>query len=146
MLKARYGQIYLCTGCFALMNIGSDFRLSRNRLLTTPAYRLNGKMTYALEGSIFIAGAAIQWLRDGLEFFPEAAVSEAMAMSVVDNNEYILCLLLLGWVRLTGDRMYVRNYGLVPGNDKSAYRTCSTGGARVPDAGFNGSNGGRRRV
>lgn len=82
MVKSTYG-----TGCFALMNIGSDFRLSRNRLLTTPAYRLDGKMTYALEGSIFIAGAAIQWLRDRLEFFPDAVLSEAMAMSVIDNNE-----------------------------------------------------------
>lgn len=64
MVKSTYG-----TGCFALMNIGSDFRVSQNRLLTTPAYRLDGKMVYALEGSIFIAGAAIQWLQDGLEFF-----------------------------------------------------------------------------
>lgn len=82
MVKSTYG-----TGCFALMNIGPDFRLSRNRLLTTPAYRLDGVMTYALEGSIFIAGAAIQWLRDGLGFFPDAAVSEAMALSVPDSNE-----------------------------------------------------------
>ena len=82
MVKSTYG-----TGCFALMNIGPDFRLSQHRLLTTPAYRLNGKMVYAVEGSIFVAGAAIQWLRDGLEFFQDAAASEALARSVPDSNE-----------------------------------------------------------
>ena len=82
MVKSTYG-----TGCFTLMNIGSDFKSSQHRLLTTPAYCLNGKMTYAIEGSIFIAGAAIQWLRDGLEFFRDAAASEALANSVSDSNE-----------------------------------------------------------
>lgn len=82
MVKSTYG-----TGCFALMNIGPDFRLSQHRLLTTPAYRLNGKVVYAIEGSIFIAGAAIQWLRDELEFFRDAAASEALARSVPDSNE-----------------------------------------------------------
>lgn len=81
MVKATYG-----TGCFALMNIGPGFRLSRNRLLTTAAYRLDGVMTYAMEGAIFIAGAAIQWLRDGLELFSDAAQSEVLALSVQDNN------------------------------------------------------------
>ncbi len=82
MVKSTYG-----TGCFALMNIGRDFKPSHHRLLTTPAYRLNGKMTYAIEGSIFAAGAAIQWLRDGLEFFQDTASSEALALSVSDSNE-----------------------------------------------------------
>jgi len=82
MVKSTYG-----TGCFALMNIGADFKLSQYRLLTTPAYRLNGKTTYAIEGSIFIAGAAIQWLRDGLELFRDAAASEVLARSVPDSNE-----------------------------------------------------------
>ncbi len=81
MVKSTYG-----TGCFALMNIGTEFKESKNRLLTTPAYRLNGKTTYAIEGSIFIAGAAIQWLRDGLKLFPKASDSEAMATSVPDNG------------------------------------------------------------
>ncbi|MCB1556517.1 MAG: glycerol kinase GlpK [Alphaproteobacteria bacterium] len=81
MVKATYG-----TGCFALMNIGSNFRESQNRLLTTPAYRLDGRTTYALEGSIFVAGAAIQWLRDNLRLFSDAAESEALATSVSDNN------------------------------------------------------------
>lgn len=82
MVKSTYG-----TGCFALMNIGQDFKLSHNALLTTPAYKLDGLMTYALEGSIFIAGAVVQWLRDSLDFFPDVAMSEAMAFSVPDNNE-----------------------------------------------------------
>ena len=65
MLKATYG-----TGCFAVLNTGSEPVMSRNRLLTTIAYQLDGKPTYALEGSIFIAGAVVQWLRDGLEDHP----------------------------------------------------------------------------
>ena len=81
MVKSTYG-----TGCFALMNAGTTFRESQNRLLTTPAYRFDGKVTYAVEGSIFVAGAAIQWLRDGLGLFKKASESEAMALSVPDNN------------------------------------------------------------
>ncbi len=81
MVKSTYG-----TGCFALMNIGETFRESQNRLLTTPAYRFNGKATYAIEGSIFVAGAAVQWLRDGLKLFANAAESETLATSVPDNN------------------------------------------------------------
>ncbi|HEY0901249.1 MAG TPA: glycerol kinase, partial [Micavibrio sp.] len=81
MVKSTYG-----TGCFALMNIGDQFRVSQNRLLTTQAYRLNGKSTYASEGSIFVAGAAVQWLRDGLHLFPRASDSEKLATSVPDTN------------------------------------------------------------
>ena len=82
MVKSTYG-----TGCFALMNIGDEFRESKNRLLTTIAYRLDGKVTYALEGSIFVAGAAIQWLRDSLELFDDAKETQNMAQSVEDNND-----------------------------------------------------------
>ncbi|NCT40499.1 MAG: glycerol kinase GlpK [Alphaproteobacteria bacterium] len=82
MVKSTYG-----TGCFALMNIGDDFKVSQHRLLTTVAYRFDGKVSYALEGSIFIAGAAIQWLRDGVGLFDDAANSEDLARSVDDNNE-----------------------------------------------------------
>lgn len=82
MVKSTYG-----TGCFALMNIGDEFRESKNRLLTTIAYRLNGKVTYALEGSIFVAGAAVQWLRDNLELFNDAKETQNMAQSVEDNND-----------------------------------------------------------
>lgn len=82
MIKSTYG-----TGCFALMNIGGVFKPSQNRLLTTVAYRVDGKITYAVEGSIFVAGAAVQWLRDGLKLFDDAAESEALAASVPDTNE-----------------------------------------------------------
>ncbi len=81
MVKSTYG-----TGCFVLMHIGDTFKVSENRLLTTVAYRLNGKISYALEGSIFVAGAAIQWLRDGLGIITAAAETEALARSVPDNN------------------------------------------------------------
>lgn len=81
MVKSTYG-----TGCFALMNIGTSFRESQNRLLTTPAYRLNGEMVYAIEGSIFVSGAAVQWLRDGLRLFRSASESEGIARSVKDTN------------------------------------------------------------
>jgi glycerol kinase len=81
MVKATYG-----TGCFVLMNAGPEFYESKNRLLTTPAYSFDGEITYAIEGSIFVAGAAIQWLRDGLGLFKNAAESEALATSVPDNN------------------------------------------------------------
>lgn len=74
MMKSTYG-----TGCFALLNTGGDFVASRNRLLTTIAYRLNGETTYALEGSIFVAGAAVQWLRDGLGLIGQAPESGPLA-------------------------------------------------------------------
>jgi len=81
MVKSTYG-----TGCFALMNIGNEFRVSQNKMLTTVAYRINGKIAYAIEGSIFVAGAAIQWLRDGLGIIKSAAETEEMAQSVEDTG------------------------------------------------------------
>ncbi|MEN8721152.1 MAG: glycerol kinase GlpK [Oceanococcaceae bacterium] len=77
MIKSTYG-----TGCFVVLNTGAEFVRSRNRLLTTVAYRLNGEVCYALEGSIFIAGAAVQWLRDSLKLIGHAADTEALARSV----------------------------------------------------------------
>lgn len=74
MLKSTYG-----TGCFALLNTGETAVRSANRLLTTTAYRLAGRPTFALEGSIFIAGAAVQWLRDGLKLVEQAGDTEAIA-------------------------------------------------------------------
>ena len=74
MVKATYG-----TGCFALLNTGDLPVQSTNKLLTTIAYRLNGQTTYALEGSIFIAGAAVQWLRDGAGIIDHAAQTEELA-------------------------------------------------------------------
>lgn len=81
MIKSTYG-----TGCFALMNIGGAFKQSQNRLLTTPAYRLNGQTTYAIEGSIFMAGAIVQWLRDGLSIIDHASETEALANSLESNE------------------------------------------------------------
>ena len=76
MLKSTYG-----TGCFALLNTGPDMVRSKNRLLTTIAYRLDGKTTYALEGSIFIAGAAVQWIRDRLHLVKQASETGPLAAS-----------------------------------------------------------------
>lgn len=80
--KNTYG-----TGCFMLMNTGVDLQLSENGLLTTIAYGLDGQVNYALEGSIFIAGAAIQWLRDGLKLIKSASETEAMAEAVKDSHD-----------------------------------------------------------
>lgn len=81
MAKNTYG-----TGCFMLMNTGDSATKSNHGLVTTIAWGLDGKVTYALEGSVFVAGSAIQWLRDGLELFPKASDSEALATSVIDNG------------------------------------------------------------
>ena len=85
MMKSTYG-----TGCFALLNTGADMAPSKNRLLTTIAYRLGGKTTYALEGSIFIAGAAVQWLRDGLGIIKSARQSGALAETADPNQDVYL--------------------------------------------------------
>src|SRR3546814_11361280 len=74
MMKSTYG-----TGCFALFNTGSELVHSQHRLLSTIPYRLGGQTTYALEGSIFVPGAAVQWLRDGLGIITSAADTEALA-------------------------------------------------------------------
>lgn len=74
MMKSTYG-----TGCFALLNTGTDMVPSKNRLLSTIAYRLDGQTTYALEGSIFIAGAVVQWLRDGLKIIRAAPETQGLA-------------------------------------------------------------------
>ncbi len=86
MMKSTYG-----TGCFALLNTGADMVRSKNRLLTTIAYRLDGKTTYALEGSIFIAGAAVQWLRDGLKVIRFASDTGELAASAdVSQDIYLV--------------------------------------------------------
>ncbi|VDG17862.1 glycerol kinase GlpK [Lactiplantibacillus mudanjiangensis] len=82
MVKNTYG-----TGAFIVMNIGEKPQLSDNNLLTTIAYGLDGKVTYALEGSIFVAGSAIQWLRDGMRLVETAPESEEMARSSHNHNE-----------------------------------------------------------
>jgi len=84
-LKSTYG-----TGAFVLLNTGSRKIYSKNRLLTTICYRLNGKTTYALEGSIFIAGAGVQWLRDRMKFIKKAPETEKIVKSLKDNKDVYL--------------------------------------------------------
>ncbi len=85
MMKSTYG-----TGCFALLNTGTAMVPSTNRMLTTVAYRLKGKPTYALEGSIFIAGAVVQWLRDGLKTIGAAPETQALAEAADAEQGVIL--------------------------------------------------------
>lgn len=80
-IKSTYG-----TGCFVMLNTGEQAFASKNKLLTTVAYTIKGKTHYALEGSIFIAGAAVQWLRDGLGLIKSASETEALAKSVEDEH------------------------------------------------------------
>ena len=91
MLKATFG-----TGCFALLNTGDALVKSENRLLTTIAYQLDGKPTYALEGSIFIAGAAVQWLRDGLKIIDHASQSGELAATADDEQDVYLVPAFVG--------------------------------------------------
>ncbi|MDH5722055.1 MAG: glycerol kinase GlpK [Alphaproteobacteria bacterium] len=91
MTKSTYG-----TGCFALTNIGDAFKASQNRLLTTIAYRIDGKITYAIEGAIFNAGTAIQFLRDNLGLFSHVNETEDMAKSVKGNGEVYFVPALTG--------------------------------------------------
>jgi glycerol kinase len=81
MVKSTYG-----TGCFVLLNTGHTPVLSKNRMLTTPAYRIKGRTTYAMEGSIFVAGASIKWLRDGLRIVSHAGETAALAAKVPDSH------------------------------------------------------------
>ncbi len=92
MLKSTYG-----TGCFALLNTGNTPVVSKNRLLTTIAYQLNGEPTYALEGSIFVAGAAVQWLRDGLQIIKDAAETQALAEKADPRQNVILVPAFVGF-------------------------------------------------
>ena len=86
MVKSTYG-----TGCFALLNTGTAAIASQNRMLTTVAYRLDGVTHYALEGSIFIAGAAVQWLRDGIGLIANSHETEALAESASqDSKVYVV--------------------------------------------------------
>ncbi|MES0812005.1 glycerol kinase GlpK [Roseibium sp. SCPC15] len=91
MVKSTYG-----TGCFALMNTGDTPVRSNNRMLTTIAYRLNGKTTYALEGSIFVAGAAVQWLRDGLGLIENAGETQPLAEQADPNQDVYIVPAFVG--------------------------------------------------
>ncbi len=90
-VKSTYG-----TGCFALMNTGDKPVTSKNRLLSTIAWRINGETTYALEGSIFVAGAAVQFLRDNLGFFSDACATQSLAESVDDSDGVVFVPALTG--------------------------------------------------
>jgi glycerol kinase len=91
MMKSTYG-----TGCFAILNTGRTAVASRNRLLSTVAYRLGGETVYGLEGAIFIAGAAVQWLRDGLHVVPSAAATGTMAAAADPSQEVVLVPAFVG--------------------------------------------------
>jgi glycerol kinase len=91
MVKSTYG-----TGCFVLLNTGLEAVSSQNRLLTTVAYQLNGKRTYALEGAIFVAGAAVQWLRDALKLIDTAAQVNALAAAADAAEEVYLVPAFVG--------------------------------------------------
>ncbi len=91
MMKSTYG-----TGCFALLNTGTDLVRSRNRLLTTIAYRLDGKTTYALEGAIFMAGASVQWMRDMLNLFERASDTGPLAAKADPTQDVFLVPAFVG--------------------------------------------------
>ena len=140
MAKNTYG-----TGCFMLMNTGQSPVLSKSGLLTTLAWGLNGKVTYALEGSVFIAGAAIQWLRDGLKIIDESPDSEYYAMKVPSTEGVYVVPAFAGLGAPYWD-MYARGaiYGLTRGTTKAhliratleslAYQTKDVLGAMEKDS------------
>ena len=90
-LKSTYG-----TGCFVIINTGAEAVASKNKLLTTIGYRLNGETTYALEGSIFVSGAIVQWLRDGMNMIGSAGETEAIAAAQPGNNGVYMVPALTG--------------------------------------------------
>jgi glycerol kinase len=91
MVKSTFG-----TGCFLLLNTGETPVASKNRMLTTPAYRIAGRTTYAMEGSIFVAGAAVKWLRDGLGILRDVAETAALAAKVPDSHGVYLVPAFVG--------------------------------------------------
>ncbi len=112
--KNTYG-----TGCFMLMNTGETPQLSENGLLSTIAFGLEGKVYYALEGSIFVAGAAVQWLRDGLEIIKDAAETEQMAKEVQNSDDVVVVPAFAGLGAPYWD-MYARGaiFGLTRDTDR----------------------------
>jgi glycerol kinase len=141
MAKNTYG-----TGCFLLMNTGEKFVKSKHGLITTIAWSLQGKVEYALEGSVFIAGAAIQWLRDGLKWIDSAPESEYYARSVDDSGGVVVVPAFAGLGAPYWD-MYARGaiFGLTRGTTKAhiiratleslAYQTRDVLNAMEKDAG-----------
>jgi glycerol kinase len=121
MMKSTYG-----TGCFALLNTGEQSVVSRNRLLTTIAYQLGGKRTYALEGAIFVAGAAVQWLRDGLGVIASAAETGPLADAADPHQDVYLVPAFVGlggdWTAAPGARTVLRVDGGMVASDWTMQR------------------------
>ena len=90
-VKSTYG-----TGCFMIVNTGEHILTSENKLLSTIGYRINGEITYALEGSIFVAGSAVQWLRDGLNFFKDSSETESLAKDASTDSNVLVVPALTG--------------------------------------------------
>lgn len=143
MVKSTYG-----TGCFALMNTGSKAVQSKNRLLTTVAWRLNGKTTYAIEGSIFVAGAAVQFLRDSLKLIPAAQDSEKLANSVPNSDGVVFVPALTGlgapyWDPHARGAIFGLTRGTTPAHivratlEAQAYQTRDLMEAMAKDSGLN---------
>ena len=142
MAKNTYG-----TGCFMLMNTGSELYTSKNGLLTTIAWGIEGKVEYALEGSIFVAGSAVQWLRDGLKVIESAPDSEYYARKVKDSEGVYVVPAFVGLGAPYWD-MKARGaiFGLTRGTSKShiiratldsmAYQTKDVLGAMQADSGI----------
>jgi glycerol kinase len=137
MIKSTYG-----TGCFVVLNTGEQAVTSKNRLLTTLAYRLGGKPTYAIEGSIFVAGAAVQWLRDGLKLIAAAGDSQALAASIEHNHGVYLVPAFTGLgapvLGPGGARGAVR---ADPGYRDRGDRALGAGGGLLPDPRPDGGDG-----
>ena len=114
MAKNTYG-----TGCFLLMNTGSEPKVSDNGLVTTIAWGYKGEITYALEGSVFVAGSAIQWLRDELKFFAASPESEKLALSAKDDSIYVVPAFVGLGAPYWDDRARGAIFGLTRGSDRA---------------------------
>jgi glycerol kinase len=146
MAKNTYG-----TGCFMLMNTGDQAVASQNGLLTTIAWGINNQVTYAIEGSVFIAGAAIQWLRDGLKMIDDAKDSEYYARKVADTNGVYVVPAFVGlgapyWNMAARGSIFGLTRGTTKGHiiratlDSLAYQTLDVLAAMTADSGINLQN------
>ena len=134
--KNTYG-----TGSFLLMNTGEELQRSRHQLLTTIAWRLDGRTEYALEGAIFVTGAAVQWLRDGLGVINEAAEVEALAASVPDSGGVVFVPALAGLGSPYWDpRARGHDPWGQPGDDRGPSGAGDAGSDRVSDGGRAGGD------
>jgi glycerol kinase len=142
MLKSTYG-----TGCFILLNTGQQAVVSQQNLITTIAYQLNGQATYAVEGSIFVAGAAIQWLRDGLKIIRHASETDVLAAQADPSQAVYLVPAFVGlgapyWDAQARGALYglTRNTGVPEiaraALESVAYQTLDLVDAMLLDAGF----------